>query len=740
MQRSSLKKTRNVSLVERARFDPRFNIVLGLASTIGLTFGLLIGIWDGITVLLRHAAYPLDLYEALSLILYAMALYGALGFGGTLVIGVVITVVIIEMRPKLANSWLTGLVLGISAMFTVAIRSNIDQDLVDFIEQFMISLVSGVVVGAISVYLLENRRTNVKLAPLCFSLVLWISLLIFIGLWANNTWQPEDLRTSTGLLSIIIIFALPIFFVAIGIYRLLIFLPQRIDPKSVTWAGRFFVSIVVIMCIVGSFQGPLNFNSSPLAGANSYLTNGNGSSPQQSIALERPNIIWIVMDMVRSDHLSCYGYHHNTTPNIDKIAREGVLFENAFSVAPWTLPSHASMFTGMLTCEHETHGSHLWLDDRFETIAEVLSENGYITLGYSNNIFVSPQRNLAQGFNTFEVTNSGKKKLELPEYLRIRSLFGKRYDIGGELYGPSEDDGALSTNETVRAWISNVSRHEQPFFIFINYMEAHEPLHPPESFAMPFMPEGIGWDQQSKGLLRYPEYLTGLVPHDDEAFAIRRALYDGEISYLDVRIGELLEYLRESNILDETLLIITSDHGENFGEHGLMDHMFCVYDTLIHVPLIIRYPGVFEGGQRVNDLVQLIDIYPTILDLLDIDGYDVEQNLGNSLVGESKDPELRFTIGQDRIWIGALVNLIQAKDDFDPSVFERELEAIRTEEYKYIWGSDGSEELYNIRLDPQELNNLIESEPEVANELRSLLWKTVSSCNTSLPANMQELE
>jgi arylsulfatase A-like enzyme len=696
----------------------------------------MIGIWDSITILSRYAPNPFDLQDALALTLYALAIYGALGFFSVLIFGFIIAAAITEIRPNLSNIWFTGLVMGISAMLIVDILVDMDRDLVDLFERFMISLVSGLVIGYVSSRLLQYRNASINLAPICFSLVFWISSLMFLGLWANDVWLSEGPWTTKGFLMIIILLVV-VSLAATAIYRLLVFIPQRINTRSITWAGRIFASIVIVVCIAVSVQEPLDFDSNPDILAQSHSSNGNESSPQQSITLERPNIILIVMDMVRADHLSCYGYQHNTTPHIDNIASEGVLFENAFSAAPWTVPSHASLFTSMLTCQHDTHGSHPWLDDQFNTIAEVLSENGYITLGYSNNPLVSPSYNLAQGFDTFEFTQIGKRKLGLHGYLRIRRWLGmgNQVIIDGVGYGLIEDDGAESTNKTVKDWISIASQHENPFFLFINYMEAHEPLHPPEPYAMRFMPKGFGWDDVDRGLLRYPEYLTGVVPHDDDAFAIRRALYDAEISYLDVRIGELFEYLRESNVLDETLLIIASDHGENFGDHGLMDHMFCVYDTLTHVPLIMRYPGVFEGGQTVEDLIRLIDIFPTILDISAINSYDIEKMSGNSLLKETKEPELRFAISQDRIWLGALKNLHIANQDFDSSIFQRELESIRTEQYKYIWGSDGREELYDIRIDPQELDNLIESEPEVANELRSLLLENVSSCKTSLPAD-----
>lgn len=449
----------------------------------------------------------------------------------------------------------------------------------------------------------------------------------------------------------------------------------------------------------------------------------------------KPNILWIVMDTVRADHLSCYGYYRNTTPNIDRIASEGILYENTFSTAPWTLPSHASMFTGMFPSKHGADAEHQCLDHNFQTIAEVLSLYGYKTFGYSNNSFaVSYKEYMNQGFDTFEVTKMGKKmkSANLADELKINNA---RREVQNSLL---MDDGARRTNEVVKEWISEAHREGTPFFVFINYMEAHLPYHPPESFARPYLggdvslAEAMGVSQDQYG------YITGKKQMSDEDFEILRALYDGEISYLDFRMGQLFDYLRELDILDNTILIVTADHGENFGEHNMMDHILCVYDTLLHVPLIIRYPSLFEAGLRVSEQVQLTDIYPTLLDIVGIE-WDSKEIQGRSLLRERGGGEPRFAIAEHAVWVLCLEKLKKAYFQFDVSKYTRRLKTIRTEKFKYIWSSDGHDELYNIQQDPGELYNLIEINPEKAEELKALLKEWLDSFEPYRLENAQQI-
>ncbi len=224
----------------------------------------------------------------------------------------------------------------------------------------------------------------------------------------------------------------------------------------------------------------------------------------------------------------------------------------------------------------------------------------------------------------------------------------------------------------------------------------------------------------------------------DKDFEILRALYDGEISYLDFRMGQLFDYLRELQVLDDTVLIITSDHGENFGEHHLMDHQFCVYDTLLHVPLIIRYPKLFQPGLRVTQQVQTTDIFPTILDIAGIE-WDKGKIQRHSLLKQGDANEPTFAIAELSKWHWA-VGELKGNPNFDAMKYDRRLKTIRTDSFKYIWASDGNHELYDIRNDSAEINNLIETQPEKAKELKTRLIEWLNSFEPAQPAIARQVK
>lgn len=233
------------------------------------------------------------------------------------------------------------------------------------------------------------------------------------------------------------------------------------------------------------------------------------------------------------------------------------------------------------------------------------------------------------------------------------------------------------------------------------------------------------------------DYIAGQVDMDAMDFEMLRALYDGEISYLDFRMGQLFDYLKELGIMDDTVLIISSDHGENFGEHNLMEHQLYLYDTLLHVPLVIRYPEVFEAGSQVSKQVQLTDIFPTILDTVDID-HDSEEIQGYSLLEDRQEGNSLAIAGYaiPLVWLNKLEG---ASREFDISKYARWLKSIHAGDFKYIWASDGRDELYNIRQDPEELNNLIEDNREKASELLMLLKEWLISFEPYRPGTVQQV-
>lgn len=441
---------------------------------------------------------------------------------------------------------------------------------------------------------------------------------------------------------------------------------------------------------------------------------------------DRPNILLIVMDACRADHLSCYGYMRETSPQLDDLSHRGVLFEQAISPATWTLPSHTSLFTGTYLAAHGAHRGPY--DGRFPTLAEALRRYGYQTAGFTNVGYVCPPFGLHRGFDHFVEIWRSQPKRDLTARIatKLQSIAEKFIPTSGRL---DSDSGATETNRQAQEWLMEHRNEQRPFFAFINYADVHSPYRPPRLYRDMYLGEVMDWPgaeipNRVQRVSDQPlEHISGRVSLGPQDLEILRALYDGGVRYLDAKIGELLGALEREKLLDQTLVIITSDHGDNLGEHGLVGHMLCLYDTLLHVPLIMYYPRHLPAGLRVSGQVQLVDLFPTVLDLIGIEDADLRASVqGKSLLPclEGIQHRMHAVAEYDR------PNILQVLDkeypEFDYSAFDRELKAIRLDGFKYIWASDGRCELYNIVQDPGESQDLSGANPAKVEELHSKLW------------------
>ena len=681
---------------------------------IGLIGGTILGVRDCVTVIFNYAPRPFPLFEMLSFSLTPIFLYALIGCVGMAIGGITITMLVRLGEYTIDENRLSALYVGVFTMLSI---SAIGTDIVGLgtiaeipstgLEISLASILCGVALGGLTLYILDKTKKDTLIA-LGISLFISLTQFLYCGLWLYKN-LPTGYSKLLILLSAIGLLLLTLLLI-IGIYLLALSFLSRKGSEARMGRRMAFgllsavASIYLIISLVVFFRGE-NTNQSKvkdeLLNSDRNLLSG---------LKDKPNILWIVMDTTRADHLSSYGYHRKTTPNIDRIAGEGLLFENAFSSAPWTLPSHASLLTGMFPSKHGTDAEHLSLSKDFRTIAEVLRLYGYKTYGYSNNEYVGPKTNLNKGFDIFTVVNHYKPTLgNLSDFLLINVAM-KHIPI----IKFTRDAGAQRTNDVVKQWIADSSGTKNPFFIFINYMEVHDP-YGDTPYARQYLDKRV-FTPNVKAFTNnfYPSlygYFSGKIKMSDEDFEILRSLYD-------------VNHLRESGVLDNTLLIITADHGENFGEHKLMDHIFDIYDTVLHVPLIIRYPKIFPSALRIKEQVQLIDIFPTILDVAGIDRSEAGGIQGHSLVPEGRKiyrPNNNYVIAEHEPWHIMLSPVGLSNYEFDVSVYARRLKAIRTNEFKYIWASDGRDELYNIYQDPHEVTNLIEKNPQKAKELQSLL-------------------
>lgn len=461
-----------------------------------------------------------------------------------------------------------------------------------------------------------------------------------------------------------------------------------------------------------------------------------------------PNILLIVMDTARAMSFSCYGYGKATTPNIDAIAREGTLFEHAISPAPWTIPSHASLFTGLYPTEHQTTSKNPNLAPEHLTIARMLKDRGYRTAGFTNNPFISPKRGFAKGFEHFEEIYLGNdnrffkegtfdiqafhhnaKEKGLHHYVDLcRHLLTSGSIVknlvnlyivtlrGNPVALYFGDDGAARTNRRVMEWIG--SSGDRPFFIFVNYMECHTPYQPPFSYRDKKMMlwRDLMISQDSNA------YCFGQQSITPSQFTRLCELYDLELKYLDAQVGALCRFLQDSGLLDDTLLIITSDHGENIGEHRLFGHILSLYNTVLHVPLVVRYPGVFGAGARVPGLVQTHDIFKTIADITGVAGIR-----GYSLLDA---PTPSREIYSELYGLDHIIDLAAMQERYphlDMKSFDFGMRCIIGDEYKFIRRTDGSSrELYHYRDDYRETDDLSAALPQKCRTLEERLALAVS--------------
>jgi arylsulfatase A-like enzyme len=423
-----------------------------------------------------------------------------------------------------------------------------------------------------------------------------------------------------------------------------------------------------------------------------------------------PNVILLIWDTVRARSLSLYGNSRRTTPNLARLAREGVVFDRAIAPAPWTLPSHASIFTG--------HPPHLlsttWtnpLDDRQATLAEVFRDAGYLTGGFAANVlYAGWESGLDRGFVHYEdypfqlgnimlSTTVGRSIVKgrggweagpVPAILGYRQFMGRRL-------GESIDEEFLE-------WIDE--RADRPFFAFLNYFDAHLPYVPPAPFDTMYTPARPHSTmlERTREVLEGHTFWSALSMEELEAEV---AAYEASIAYLDHRLGVLVNELQRRGVLDNTLIVITADHGEEFFEMGDHEHGTNVYMPQLHVPLVVLYPGHVPAGHHVSEPVSLQQLAATISDLTDVPGGGVLP--GSSLsawwdTGATAGPHSREA---------AFAELVPG---LTPDEWIRSLFAGRLH---YIRDSKGKVELYDYVADSTESRNLAD-DPAHANERRQL--------------------
>ncbi len=404
---------------------------------------------------------------------------------------------------------------------------------------------------------------------------------------------------------------------------------------------------------------------------------------------EMPNVLLIVVDTLRADHLSAYGYARATSPHFDRIAQQGVLFERAFSTSSWTLPSHASILTGRYPHEHGAVKDRY--DGRFRGIAEELLHRGYQTGAFSANfLFFSRPSGFGRGFIRFE------DFFQTPVDMASRTVFGKKFQMHvlfrlgyRKIIGRRR---AGDINSALLRWLDRKS--DAPFFAFLNYYDSHDPYRPPQPYLSRFskVPNPGGHINSST------QVLSGKLSPDQVREEIDA--YDGAVAYVDDQIDNLMAELKKRGLLENTIVVITSDHGELFGEHNLYRHRYALYRNLIHVPLVVFAPGRVPAGVRVSTPVSNMALPGTLLELLGA-------NPNSEFRGPSLVP-LWSTSAAHLDYPFPLAELTQTRIQGlqDAPSYYGAMQSLVSPEWQYIRNEKLGTELFDWNKDPQELKNL----------------------------------
>lgn len=383
-------------------------------------------------------------------------------------------------------------------------------------------------------------------------------------------------------------------------------------------------------------------------------------------AATQPNIILIIIDTLRSDHLGCYGYRRSTSPAMDAIAAEGVRFDQAISAASWTTPSVMSMFTSLLPSLHQTVTTANLLPENMTTLAAELKKGGYQTAAIVVNPGTSGKFGFSRGFDLYD-----DNSIQLAAGLGDLDL----------------NNNSVSDKVTQYAvkWLKSGRQPNRPFFLHVFYFDPHYDYMPPSPYDGMFTdPDYYGGQDGSKITTLEGKPLTKA---DKEQII---GLYDGEIRFTDDQIKALIDTLRSMSLLADTLLVITGDHGEEFWEHDGVAHGHTLYDELLRVPLIMHWPKEIKPKQVVAKQVSLLDLMPTILDMA---GLPVPvQCRGQSLIPLFKSsPNRTFT----------------ERPVFAETESKVSLKCIRTPSQKLIEHiKDRTFEAYDLDIDPFESDDL----------------------------------
>ncbi len=438
----------------------------------------------------------------------------------------------------------------------------------------------------------------------------------------------------------------------------------------------------------------------------------------------KPNILIIVIDSMRADHVSCYGYHRKTTPNIDRLAEEGCVFETAITAAPFSPASYASIFSNLYPHQHGVNGDtvRVW-PEGLVSLAQKMREKDYYTFGVSNNAFVGQPTNAVRGFDAFVemFRRSWHRRTYSGLIRRLRGCVGDRLCDWLEPNYVRWPEMRLSAR-SMKVVQRHIQKSQSPFFGFVILMDPHGPYDGRRR-------EFSGYSRDASDFLRRindGKMWARLMAHRSglSASQLRVAydLYDAEILHADQCVGTIVAWLRRRQLLDDTIVIVTADHGEAFGEHGVWGHGFCLNDCLTRVPLVVRCPRYWSAGLRSKALVQMHDIHDLCCSVASTGGPTPDhhpmcltQAQDNGWAGRE------YVFSEFPVQTGTLALMRTLNPEFKARKWGQGMWAVRSRDWRYIEYDDGQCELYDLRTDSGETVTVHEIHADVRQELAERL-------------------
>jgi len=424
--------------------------------------------------------------------------------------------------------------------------------------------------------------------------------------------------------------------------------------------------------------------SSFCAVAATILVSGCAETPADPPA-RRPNVLLISVDSLRRDHVSAYGYRNYlspkvaTTPAVDRLAAEGVRFDDAVSSTSWTLPSHMALMTGLPDILHGVVNNEKRLDPALSTLAELLGARGYQTGGFFTGPNLHPIFGFNQGFDTYESCSEVAMPIDAFQGTKNPDRLHMHEESHGGLTSPALLERSME-------WLNGAAAKDDPFFLFVHWWDPHYDYGPPQLYADMFDPDYAGDADATK-------FYQGGQAKTARDMDHVLSMYDAEIRYTDDHIAKLIDRIDSLGLAEETLIIFTADHGDEFYEHGKKGHQRNFYDESVRLPLVMRMPSELPAGEIVNRMVRIQDLAPTILDLCDVAAPTYFE-------GTSLRSLWDKTAAQDVVAMSPI------------QVFELDLPArdmlktgLRRKDVKVTWDYlQNMGEIFNLREDPKELH------------------------------------